>query len=79
MFEWKTDAMFRLTLHWNLGAAVFDQAGKELGRHFIDGVAPVPVAGLAGLESSNNSASIEQASRKLSELLNNSKIVNALQ
>jgi len=41
MREWKTDAMMRLTLHWNLEAAVYDPSGAMLGKHGISGTAPV--------------------------------------
>jgi len=75
MREWKTDAMMRLTLHWDLSAAVLDRSGTELARHAISGVEPV---GAAGFESGNSEAAKQQISRKLSELLNQPDIVAAL-
>ena len=75
MREWKTDAMMRLTLHWALDAAVHDQSGAEIATHSIAGTSP---AGTAGFESGNSAAAIQQASQKLSELLNDPGIVAAL-
>ena len=76
MNEWKTDAMMRMTLHWNLEAKVYDPAGQLLGEHRILGVDAV---GSAGLESGNSNAAKQQVSLKMAELLNNEAIVEALQ
>jgi len=75
MREWKTDAMMRLTLHWDLSAVVLDRAGKEMARHATSGVEPV---GAAGFESGNSEAAKQQISRKLNELLNHPDIATAL-
>lgn len=76
MREWKTDAMMRLTLHWNLEATVYDAAGTVLGRHAISGTGPV---GAAGLESGNSNVAAQQVALKLNELLNAPEIVAALE
>jgi len=75
MREWKTDAMMRLTLHWDLQATVYDPSGQVLGEHGVSGVQPV---GGAGFESGNSAAAGQQVSQKLNELLNDPKIVAAL-
>jgi hypothetical protein len=75
MREWKTDAMMRLTLHWALDASVHDPSGGTLGKHSISGKAPV---GAAGFQSGNSVVSGQQASQKLTELLNHPDIVAAL-
>ena len=75
MEEWKTDAMMRLTLHWNLGAAVYDRAGSRLGDNRISGTEAV---GGSGFESSNSTAASQQISLKLDQLLNDSAVTAAL-
>ena len=76
MNEWKTDAMMRMTLHWNLEAKVYDPAGQLLGEHRISGVDAV---GSSGLESGNSNIAKQQVSLKMAELLNNDAIADALQ
>ena len=75
MREWKTDAMMRITLHWDFEASVYDPTGVMLAKKSISGVAPV---GGSGLESGNSAVSIQQISQKLTELLNQPDIVAAL-
>ena len=76
MREWKTDAMMRVTLHWNLEAAVYDPTGAILGKNSIAGTAPV---GGAGFESGNSNVASQQASQKLTEVINHPDIIAALQ
>jgi len=75
MTEWKTDAMMRLTLHWNLEAAVYDAAGTLLGQNSSAGTGAV---GGSGFEGSNSTASSQQVSLKLDQLLNDPAILDAL-
>lgn len=75
MREWKTDAALRLTMHWDLDAAVYDSAGTVLGEHRISGVEPV---GAARFESDNSVAAQRQFALKFAELVNHPDIAAAL-
>jgi len=76
MREWKTDAVFRLTLHWNIEASVRDASGAEIASNSIAGTGAV---GAAGFETGNSAAAVQQISQKLGDLLNAPAIASALQ
>lgn len=75
MLEWKTDAVMRFRVMWNLSAEVYDRTGQLLAQDDIQGDRAV---GGAGFESGNSSMAVQELSRQLADLLNDPEIVAAL-
>jgi len=75
MLDWKTIALSRVTLSWNLEALVYDSAGNVLARQATRGIETVGVTSL-GRDSAD--IAIREMSQKLSQLLNDPVITGAL-
>jgi hypothetical protein len=73
--DWRTDINTRIVLRWRLEALVYDQSGNVLARTDSQGVSPV---GRTTLTSDNATVAIDELSGKLSTLLNERVITEAL-
>lgn len=74
--EWRTDAYTRVKVTWNLEAEVLDAAGASLGRSQTQGSAPIGVTNLA---ADSSGIAGQELTRRLSQLLNERRITDALQ
>lgn len=73
--EWRTDAYTRVKVSWNLEAAVYDGAGTALGRSATRGTAPIGVTNLA---ADSSGIAGQELTRRISQLLNERRITDAL-
>ena len=73
--DWRTDIYTRITLQWRLSATVYDRAGNSLGSAFTQGKSPVARTSVTG---EYNKLATDQLSEKLSRLLNERQITDAL-
>ncbi len=73
--DWRTDIYTRITLSWRLRATVFDQAGTPLAEAITQGKTPLSRTSVTG---QYNDLTTTQLSQKLSRLLNERGITNAL-
>lgn len=73
--EWRTDAYTRVKLTWNLEAAVYGASGEALGRSQTQGAVPI---GVTSLEADSSGVAGQQLSRRVSQLLNERRITDAL-
>lgn len=73
--DWRTDIYTRVKLRWRLEAIVFDRSGTMLARTGSQGAAPVA---RTNLKADYTAVAIEELSAKLSDLLNERVITQAL-
>ena len=72
---WRTDSYTRVHLEWRIEAAVYDRSGAMLGRSSSSGKAPV---GTTVSAEDGNAITIRELSRKLTNVLNEPRITDAL-
>jgi hypothetical protein len=75
MYEWQTNAITRVTAHWDMEATVYDRSGGILARRATRGTRPI---GTTDLRGDSSRIAIGELSRKLSDLLNKPAITTAL-
>lgn len=75
LHEWQTDTTVRTTAAWSLEATVHDDAGGLLGRRRSQGTENI---GTAGLEGQASTLAVEFLGRKLSQLVDDPAIAEAL-
>lgn len=73
--DWRTDIYTRVDLSWRIEAIVYDRSGNMLARTTSQGTAPVA---RTNLTSNNATVATDELSSKLSNLLNERVITEAL-
>ena len=73
--DWRTDIYTRITLSWRLRATVFDRTGKILAAANSQGKEPVSRTSVTG---EYNDVAVSKLSEKLTWLLNERQITEAL-
>lgn len=73
--DWRTDVHTRITLSWRLRATVFDRQGQSLATAFSQGKEPVSRTSVTG---EYNAVAVDKLSEKLTWLLNERQITDAL-
>ncbi|HSF96737.1 MAG TPA: hypothetical protein VLA52_17045 [Thermohalobaculum sp.] len=73
--DWRVDSYTRVYLQWRLQAAVYDRSGAMLGRSSTSGKAPV---GGTTASEDGNAITGRELSQKLTNLLNEPRITDAL-
>jgi len=73
--EWRTDSYTRVKSTWNLEATVYDGAGTALGHSQTQGAVPI---GVTSLRADPSGLASEELSHRLSQLLGERRITDAL-
>jgi hypothetical protein len=73
--DWRADAYTRLNLQWRFDASVYDHSGKLLGHSAVSGKEPL---GGTTLHDNGEAIVVHELSRRLSDLLQDPGVVDAL-